>query len=125
MVEGCKEFNTAFIERLNGTFRERLASLTRKCRHAVARIETLERGIYLIGCTYNFCFPHHELSKSSHFGYCCTPAMAAGLTDHIWSIRELLMYKVPPTPYIESKQSKRQKRTVPRSTVPKQTDEVA
>lgn len=41
-TQGCIEFNTAFIERLNGTFRERLASLTRKCRHAEARVETLE-----------------------------------------------------------------------------------
>jgi IS1 family transposase len=31
---GCQEFNTSFIERLNATMRERLASLTRKCRHA-------------------------------------------------------------------------------------------
>jgi hypothetical protein len=30
LTRGCVEFNTAFIERLNGTFRERLASLTRK-----------------------------------------------------------------------------------------------
>jgi IS1 family transposase len=34
MTVGCKEFNTSFIERLNATMRERLASLTRKCRHA-------------------------------------------------------------------------------------------
>jgi IS1 family transposase len=101
--KGCKEFNTSFIERLNGTFRERLASLTRKCRHAAARVETLEKGMYLVGCTYNFCFPHHELSKSTHFGYQCTPAMAARLTDHIWSVRELLMYKIAPAVWIEPK----------------------
>jgi len=81
--------------------------------------------MYLIGCTYNFCFPHHELSKPTHFGYHCTPAMAAGLTDHIWSIRELMMYKFTPAPYIEVKQSKRQKRTIPRSTVPEPSSEVA
>jgi|SRR5579859_505982 len=44
--KGCKKFNTSFIERINGTFRERLASLARKCRHAAARVETLERGMY-------------------------------------------------------------------------------
>lgn len=109
--KGCKAFNTSFIERLNGTFRERLASLTRKCRHAAARVETLERGMYLVGCTYNFCFPQHELSKSNHFGYQCTPAMAAGLTDHIWSVRELLRYKIAPDPWVEPKRPKRQKRT--------------
>jgi hypothetical protein len=35
---GGKEVNTAFIERFNGTMRERLASLTRRCRHAVRRV---------------------------------------------------------------------------------------
>jgi hypothetical protein len=97
LTRGGTQFNTAFIERLNGTFRERLASLTRKCRHAVARVETLEAGMYLIGCTYNFCFPHQELSKKAHFGRPTTPAMAAALTDHIWGMRELLMYKVIPS----------------------------
>lgn len=102
LTKGCNEFNTAFIERLNGTFRERLASLTRKCRHAVARVETLETGMYLIGCTYNFCRPHQELSKPEHFGGPTTPAMAATLTDHIWSLRELLCYKVAPAPWVQA-----------------------
>jgi hypothetical protein len=102
-TQGGSELNTAFIERLNGTFRERLASLTRRCRHAAARLETLEKGMYLIGCTYNFCFPHQQLSKSFHFGCPTTPAMAAGLTTHIWSIRELLRYKIAPAAWIEPK----------------------
>jgi transposase-like protein len=96
LTKGGTEFNTAFIERLNGTFRERLATLTRKCRHAAARMETLEAGMYLIGGTYNFCFPHQELSKKAYFACPTTPAMAAALTDHIWGMRELLMYKVVP-----------------------------
>src|SRR5438034_934043 len=75
MTRGCQQFNTSFIERFNGTMRQRLASLTRKCRHAAHRLETLEAGMYLIGCTYNFCLPHHELSKSKHVGHLCTPAM--------------------------------------------------
>jgi len=112
MTKGCKEFNTSFIERLNGTFRERLASLTRKCRHAAARLETLEEGMYLIGCTYNFCFPHHELSKTAHFGCPTTPAMAAKLTDHIWSMRELLMYKIAPSPFLERKPAKRSRKSL-------------
>lgn len=105
-TQGCIEFNTAFIERLNGTFRERLASLTRKCRHAAARVETLETGMYLIGCTYNFCRPHQELSKQAHFGCSMTPAMAAALTDHIWSLRELLWYKIPPAPWVQATPAK-------------------
>jgi transposase-like protein len=100
LTKGCLELNTAFIERLNGTFRERLASLTRKCRHAAVRVATLEEGMYLIGCTYNFCFPHQELSKKAHFGCPTTPAMAAALTDHIWGIQEILWYKVAPAPFV-------------------------
>lgn len=102
LTKGGSEFNTAFIERLNGTFRERLASLTRKCRHAAVRMETLEAGMYLIGCTYNFCFPHQELSKKTHLGRPTTPAMAAALTDRLWSIRELLCYKIAPAPWIQT-----------------------
>lgn len=101
--QGGSVLNTAFIERLNGTFRERLASLTRKSRHAARRLRTLETGMYLIGCSYNFCFAHHELSKVSHAGSVCTPAMAAGLTDHVWSVAELLKYKVVPPTWIEPK----------------------
>jgi hypothetical protein len=84
--------NTAFVERLNGTIRERLASLTRKCRHSASRLQALQTGMYLIGCTYNFCLAHHESRFAKHWGRACTPAMASGLTDHIWSVCELLSY---------------------------------
>jgi transposase-like protein len=101
LSRGGKMLNTSYIERFNGTIRERLASLTRKCRHASAKIEAFHTGMYLIGSTYNFCFVHHELSKSiakGGFGRPCTPAMASGITDHIWSVLELMPYKVPPSP---------------------------
>ncbi len=65
---GGNVLNTAFIERLNAPFRERLASLTRQCRHSASRLQALHPGMYLIGCTYNFCFAHHELSKARHVG---------------------------------------------------------
>jgi transposase-like protein/IS1 family transposase len=106
---GGTVLNTAFIERLNGTIRERLASLTRKCRHAARRLEALESGMWLLGCTYNLCWPHHELSRratKAHQGQgevLLTPAMATGLTDHIWSMQELLSYRVAPGPWMEPK----------------------
>ena len=106
LSHGGMILNTAFIERLNGTFRERLASLTRKSRHAARRLRALETGMYLIGCSYNFCFVHHELSKASHVGSPCTPAMAAGLTTHVWSVFELLTYKVVPAPWVEPARQK-------------------
>lgn len=103
LSSGGSVLNTAFIERLNGTFRQRLASLTRKCRHAASRLQALHTGMYLIGCTYNFCIVHQELSKAKHWGTACTPAMASGLTDHVWRISEVLAYKVAPSPWVEPK----------------------
>ncbi len=118
--QGGSVLNTAFIERLNGTMRERLATLTRKCRHAARRLRALETGMYLIGSTYNFCFPHHELSKAKHRGHPCTPAMAAGLTDHVWSIFELLCYRVAPSPWVPPKRRGRpRKHPVADPTLPK------
>jgi transposase-like protein/IS1 family transposase len=113
---GGTVLNTAFIERLNGTMRERLASLPRKCRHAARRLTALESGMWLLGCTYNFCWPHHELSRRAAKAQgqrgevLLTPAMARGLTDHIWRISELLNYRVAPSPWIEPKQRKRPKK---------------
>src|SRR5436305_7891078 len=108
--QGGSVLNTAFIEGLNGTFRERLASLTRKSRHAARRLKALEMGMYLVGCSYNFWFPHHELSKPSHVGSPCTPAMAAGLTDHVWSIYELLSYQIAPPLWVPPKKRGRPKK---------------
>jgi hypothetical protein len=85
---GGTQINTASIERFNGTIRERLASLTRKCRHANRHMEPFQWGMYVIGCTYNLCWPHHQFAQ--------TPAVVAGLTDHAWSIKEVLTYKVTP-----------------------------
>jgi transposase-like protein len=102
--------NTAFIERLNGTMRERLAALTRKCRYAASHLAGVEAGMYLLGVTYNFCWPHQELSKSTHLGCLTTPAMAAGLTDHVWSMGELLRYRIAPAPWHAPKRRGRPKK---------------
>lgn len=110
MTVGCHEFNTSLIERFNGTMRERLAALTRKCRHAAHRLEALETGMYLLGCTYNFCFAHQELSKPDHFGFACSPAMAAGVTDHLWSVQEVLVYKIAPAPWVAAKAGRRSRK---------------
>ena len=115
---GGSVLNTACIERLNGTIRERLASLTRKSRHAASRLQALHTGMYLIGCTYNFCWAHQELSKASHFGKACTPAMASGLTDHVWSICELVNYKVAPSLWVEPKRRGRPKKQAELTAIP-------
>ena len=87
--QGDGVINTAYLERLNATFRERLASLTRRGRALARRPLTLQQGMYLIGTVYHFCTPHTSLA---HAGSKTTPAMAAGITDHCWSVQELLSY---------------------------------
>jgi transposase-like protein len=91
---GCQVLNTAFIERLNATFRARLAPLVRRTR-ALARLpETLTHSMHLVGASYNFCTLHTSLMTEERVRQ--TPAMAAGITDHRWSMTELLNYRVPP-----------------------------
>lgn len=91
---GCQVLNTAYIERLNGTFRSRLAVLGRRTRRSARRRATVVRGMYLVGTVYNFCTVHASLTQSD--GRLQTPAMAAGITDHVWSMSELLHHRVPP-----------------------------
>lgn len=99
---GKGTINTAFIERLNATFRMRLNNLVRRTRTLVHRSETLVAGMYLVGCFYNFCDFHHSLrlklsvGSYSHHWVPRTPAIAAGLTDHQWMPAELFAFKVPP-----------------------------
>jgi transposase-like protein len=93
-----KQINTSYIERLNATFRACLATLVRR-GPALARHEgTLEKGMYLLGCVYNFCERHRSLRLRQAQGKKWlqrTPAMAAGWTDHAWSIAELLSFRPP------------------------------
>src|SRR5919202_6811183 len=91
--QGDGVINTAYIERLNATFRERLVALTRRGRALARRTLTLQHGMYLIGTVYNFCMPHASLTP---IGSGTTPAMAAGITDHCWTVQELLSFHVPP-----------------------------
>ena len=91
---GCQVLNTAYMERLNGTFRARLAPLARRTHHLVHRKELLHRGMYLVGALYNFCTLHTSLTLAN--GQPRTPAMAAGITDHCWTVAELLEQRVPP-----------------------------
>jgi len=81
--------NTAYIERLNATFRAHLSLLTRRSRCPTRQLETLHYRIFLLGCIYNFCTVHASLDLR-------TPAMAAGLTAHCWSVSELLWARLKP-----------------------------
>jgi len=124
---GGNDLNTAFIERLNGTFRERLACLARRCRHATRRLDLLEAGMWLVGCTYNLCWPHHELSRreakaqGKRGEVPITPALASGLTDHVWSVQELLWYRVAPAPWVAPKRRGRPPKAIVPSSKPART----
>lgn len=94
--------NTAYIERFNALLRAQLAPLVRRRRTPAHGTALLTSGLWLVGCAYNWCWPHHSLRlRAIGMGrryYARTPAMAAGLTDHIWTFHELLSYRVPPVP---------------------------
>jgi transposase-like protein len=88
--QGAGVINTAYIERLFATFRGRLAVCVRRTRHPARHLVTVEAHLYLVGCLYNFCRLHSSLRTR-------TPAMAAGLTDHVWSFSEFFWWR--PKPY--------------------------
>jgi transposase-like protein len=77
--------NTAYIERLNATLRTWLPGLVRRTRTPSGARDQLEAALFWTGCVYNFCHVHATLAG--------TPAMAADLTEHVWSIEELLRYR--------------------------------
>ena len=101
-TQGGGVINTAYVERLNATFRARLANLVRRSRSLAHQPQTLQYGLYLIGTVYNFCTNHESLRLPLYVGSAerrhwvlRTPAMAAGITQHCWSVQELLAYRVP------------------------------
>jgi transposase-like protein len=91
--QGGGVLNTSYIERLNATFRARLAVLVRRTRGLARQHRRLHAGMYLVGTVYNSCCYHASLSSSTTISdpSCArTPAMAAGLTSHRWSMAEVL-----------------------------------
>ena len=119
---GGKVINTAFIERLNATFRSRLAPLIRRGRCLARQTASLRAGMYLVGCCYNFCTYHDRLRLPGEAGgrkwRQRTPAMAAGLTQHRWTVSELLHYRIPPALDPPPKQHRRRTRPSPRPAEP-------
>ena len=87
--------NTAFVERLNGTLRTWLPALTRRSRHAGTERARLERQFFLVTAVYNWVRPHRSLRIQVDGRWIeRTPGMAAGLTDHPWTMEELLRFRV-------------------------------
>jgi hypothetical protein len=104
------QINTAFIERLNLTIRQHVAAVGRRVSTLCKGEDGVRRQLALYHMYYNFCLPHasvrHPLLQaepthgtgSAKRWQPWTPAMAAGLTDHVWTLREVLLFRVPPWP---------------------------
>jgi len=100
--------NTSFIERNNLTQRQSNRRLTRRTNGYSKDLSWFERQLWLSLAYYHLVLPHHSLrqplpqpqptrgSGSLRRWKPVTPAMAAGLTDHVWTTTELLSYRVPP-----------------------------
>src|SRR5262249_39538504 len=115
-VDGEGVLNTAFIERLNSTFRGHISALCRRTRAIAGRCESLNRAMYLTGTVYNFCTEHASLRMpgliGGHRWLARTPAMVAGLTDHCWTMDELFNCHVPPPRWTPPKQRGRPSKAI-------------
>jgi IS1 family transposase len=111
VLSACgRKINTAFVERLNLDIRQRVAAVGRRVNTLCQGEDGLRQQLVVYHAYYNFCLPHVSLrqpllvpeptngSGSAKLWRPCTPAMAAGLTDHVWTLREVLLFRVPPWP---------------------------
>jgi IS1 family transposase len=104
------QINTAFIERVNLSMRQHVAAVGRRVSTLCKGADGLHQQLALYHMYYNFCLPHASLrhpllqaepthgTGSAKRWQPRTPAMAAGLTDHVWTLREVLLFRVPPWP---------------------------
>ena len=115
-VSNC--INTAFVERQNGTMRHHNRRFTRKTLSFSKDDYWLERQLHLCVGYYHFCLPHGGLRKgifppvptkgngSPKKWRQVTPAMSVGVTNHVWTLQELLTYRVPPDAHIQTAHTK-------------------
>jgi IS1 family transposase len=102
--------NTAFIERVNLSIRQHVAAVGRRVTTLCKGEDGMRQQLVLYHVYYNFCLPHASLRvplpqplPTNGMGSAtqwrpCTPAMAAGLADRVWTLREVLLFRVPPWP---------------------------
>jgi len=89
-----RHVNTSFIERQNGTDRNRNARKVRKSYCFSKEWDVHQAMTYYTMYSYNFCWPVRTLATRDELGgrHDRTPAMSAGLTDHVWTLREWLTF---------------------------------
>jgi hypothetical protein len=105
-----RKINTAFIERLHLDIRQRVAAVGRRVNTLCQGEDGLQHQLVLFQTYHNFVLPHASLRQallipeaingngSARVWRPSTPAMAAGVTDHVWSLKEVLLFRVPPWP---------------------------
>lgn len=105
--------NTSFVERENLSLRQQNRRLGRKTTGFAKEMPWLEKQLWLELAYYHLVLPHKSLRQelprpvptrgtgSPQRWQASTPAMAAGLTAHIWTTEELLGYRVP-APFVDS-----------------------
>jgi IS1 family transposase len=104
------QINTALVERGNLSLRQHVAAIGRRTSTLCKGEAGLGHQLTLYHVYYNFVLPHASVRQpltapvatmghgSAKQWRPCTPAMAAGVTDHVWSLREVLLFRVPPWP---------------------------
>jgi IS1 family transposase len=104
------KINTAFVERLNLDIRQHVAAIGRRVNTLGQSEDGLQHQLAVFHAYHNFVLPHTSLrqplrvskatkgSGSAKVRRPCTPAMVAGLTDHVWTLQEVPMFRVPPWP---------------------------
>jgi hypothetical protein len=102
--------NTAFGERLTRDLRQRVAAIGRQVNTLGQGEAGLRDQLVVFQVYHNFVLPHASLRQvldepipthsmgSARVWRPCTPAMEAGLTDHLWRLKEVLFSRVPPGP---------------------------
>jgi IS1 family transposase len=102
-----QKINTSFVERDNLTLRQGNRRLARRSNGFSKDLTWFEKQLWLSMAYYHFVLPHNSLrhslpdprptrgSGSYQRWQPATPAMAAGITDHVWTTAELLSYRVP------------------------------
>ena len=109
VLSACgRKINTAFVERLNLDIRQRVAAVGRRVNTLCQGEDGLRDQLVVFQTYHNLVLPHASLRQalvepilphgtgSARVWRPCTPAMAAGVMDHVWSLKEVLLYRVPP-----------------------------
>jgi hypothetical protein len=104
------QINTAFVERLHLDLRQRVAAVGRRVNTLCQGEDGLRQQLVVFQTYHNFVLPHASVRQpllvpeptngkgSAKQWRSWTPALASGITEHVWTLREVLLFRVPPWP---------------------------